>query len=204
MPDTKTRFKILTIRTNGWANSPPPHTLHEIASQTHNFSGADLEYLCTQAHSRAIRRMYPQLYETYGASSRGKEPIAREPSSHAGRSTAKSSNPSHTPSALYSDDKFRENICVLPGDFFTALSEMKPSLHRVNSLLVPAPMVEGRTLLEPAIEKCLSILRAHSFIPGTDYTTRPETEEDVYGLSKWLAYAHTDANSHRYMYQRCR
>jgi transitional endoplasmic reticulum ATPase len=60
VPDKKGRLEILQIH----ARNMPLHTnvdLGRIASVSHGFVGADLEYLCKEAGMKCIRRLLPEL-----------------------------------------------------------------------------------------------------------------------------------------------
>jgi transitional endoplasmic reticulum ATPase len=60
VPDKKGRLEILQIHTR---NMPlgPDVDLNKLASVTHGFVGADLEYLCKEAAMKTLRRLLPEL-----------------------------------------------------------------------------------------------------------------------------------------------
>jgi len=60
VPDKKGRLEILQIHTR---NMPLTNdvNLEKLASVTHGFVGADLEYLCKEAAMKALRRVLPEL-----------------------------------------------------------------------------------------------------------------------------------------------
>ncbi len=60
VPDKKGRYEILQIHTR---NMPlqPDVDLERLASVSHGFVGADLEYLCKEAAMKTLRRMLPEL-----------------------------------------------------------------------------------------------------------------------------------------------
>jgi transitional endoplasmic reticulum ATPase len=60
VPDRKGRHEILQIHTRNMPLSPDVD-LEKLASMTHGFVGADLEYLCKEAAMKALRRMLPEL-----------------------------------------------------------------------------------------------------------------------------------------------
>jgi len=60
VPDRKGRHEILQIHTRNMPLSPDVD-LEKLASVTHGFVGADLEYLCKEAAMKALRRMLPEL-----------------------------------------------------------------------------------------------------------------------------------------------
>ena len=64
LPDVNARRQILDIHTSTW--NPPLAVAfkNEIAEKTVGYCGADLKALCTEAAMRALRRRYPQIYES--------------------------------------------------------------------------------------------------------------------------------------------
>ena len=58
------RSSIISIHTQKW--SPPLKLtfISQLAEQTVGYCGADLKSLCTEAALSALRRTYPQIYET--------------------------------------------------------------------------------------------------------------------------------------------
>ena len=65
LPNAKARRRILEIQTKNWKPAPPnDKVLDAIAERTVGYCGADLRSLCTEAALRALRRRYPQIYES--------------------------------------------------------------------------------------------------------------------------------------------
>ena len=60
VPDKKGRLEILQIHTRHMPLAPDVD-LEKLASVTHGFVGADLEYLCKEAAMKALRRVLPSL-----------------------------------------------------------------------------------------------------------------------------------------------
>ncbi len=64
VPDKKGRLEILMIHTRNMPLATDPENavnLDKIASMTHGFVGADLEYLCKEAAMKCLRRLLPEL-----------------------------------------------------------------------------------------------------------------------------------------------
>jgi SpoVK/Ycf46/Vps4 family AAA+-type ATPase len=64
LPSQPARAEILAIHTRGWAPPPSPALLADLAAATPGHAGADLRALCTEAALAALRRRYPQIYES--------------------------------------------------------------------------------------------------------------------------------------------
>ncbi|RKP15511.1 putative 26S proteasome regulatory complex, ATPase RPT2 [Piptocephalis cylindrospora] len=64
LPDLQGRRQILDIHTNKWEPPVPPALLDRLAEETRGYGGADLRALCTEATLRAMRRHYPQIYQS--------------------------------------------------------------------------------------------------------------------------------------------
>ncbi|MEM3437539.1 MAG: CDC48 family AAA ATPase [Nitrososphaerales archaeon] len=60
VPDKKGRLEILQIHTRNMPLASDVN-LEKLASVTHGFVGADLEYLCKEAAMKALRRVLPEL-----------------------------------------------------------------------------------------------------------------------------------------------
>jgi len=60
VPDRKGRLEILQIHTRNMPLAPDVD-LERLASVTHGFVGADLEYLCKEAAMKALRRILPEI-----------------------------------------------------------------------------------------------------------------------------------------------
>ena len=60
------RAEILGIHTRGWAepSRPPRGLISELAARTAGYGGADLKALTAEASLRALRRTFPQIYES--------------------------------------------------------------------------------------------------------------------------------------------
>ena len=64
LPDAKARAEILEIHTRNWETKPPARLLAHLAEKCVGYCGADLKALCTEAAVHALRRRYPQIYES--------------------------------------------------------------------------------------------------------------------------------------------
>lgn len=64
LPNLTARRKILSIHTSKWKPPPRPELLEAVAKMTVGYCGADLKSLCSEAAIRALRRRYPQIYES--------------------------------------------------------------------------------------------------------------------------------------------
>lgn len=65
LPNGVARRRILDIQTKNWKPSPPPpKVLDLVAQKTVGYCGADIRALCTEATLRALRRRYPQIYDS--------------------------------------------------------------------------------------------------------------------------------------------
>lgn len=65
LPNVKARRKILGIHTAKWKPSPPSSAiLDAVAQRTVGYCGADLRALCSESAIRALRRRYPQIYDS--------------------------------------------------------------------------------------------------------------------------------------------
>ena len=60
VPDKRGRLEILQIHTRNMPLDPDVNQ-EKIASVTHGFVGADLEYLCKEAAMKCLRRLLPEL-----------------------------------------------------------------------------------------------------------------------------------------------
>ncbi|XP_026733391.1 ATPase family AAA domain-containing protein 2-like isoform X2 [Trichoplusia ni] len=63
-PAADARRQILDIYTRDWQPRPPAHTLDHLAELTAGYGGSDLKALCSEAVLKALRRVYPQVYES--------------------------------------------------------------------------------------------------------------------------------------------
>ena len=64
LPSKDARRKILDIQTNGWPDNLDPSLMEELAEITKGYGGADLRALCTEAFLNAVKRTYPQIYQS--------------------------------------------------------------------------------------------------------------------------------------------
>eukprot|EP00884_Botryococcus_braunii_P011238 jgi/Botrbrau1/20114/Bobra.0173s0017.1 len=64
LPNKAAREAILDIHTRKWAAPPLPDLREELAHACVGFCGADLKAVCTEACLRAVRRQYPQIYDS--------------------------------------------------------------------------------------------------------------------------------------------
>ena len=64
LPNAAARFEILKIHTRAWEKPPPSLLLEQLAARCVGYCGADLKALCTEAAVHALRRRYPQIYES--------------------------------------------------------------------------------------------------------------------------------------------
>lgn len=58
------RQKILKIITQDWVPPQPDSLISELAVCTSGYCGADLKALCSEAALVALRRRYPQIYQS--------------------------------------------------------------------------------------------------------------------------------------------
>lgn len=64
LPNVSARQKILQIHTSQWSPPPKPYVLDAVAKMTVGYCGADLKALCSESAIRALRRRYPQIYNS--------------------------------------------------------------------------------------------------------------------------------------------
>ncbi|CAF1252696.1 unnamed protein product [Adineta steineri] len=64
LPTIEARKQILKIHTKEWESKPHTGFIDEIAIRTASFCGADLKSLCQEAFLSALRRRYPQIYDS--------------------------------------------------------------------------------------------------------------------------------------------
>jgi SpoVK/Ycf46/Vps4 family AAA+-type ATPase len=64
LPGQQARNEILKIHTKKWSDPPTSETLEELAGACVGYCGADLKALCTEASLAALRRRYPQIYDS--------------------------------------------------------------------------------------------------------------------------------------------
>ncbi|PZC78481.1 hypothetical protein B5X24_HaOG202146 [Helicoverpa armigera] len=63
-PHAAARRDILDIYTKEWQPRPSEDTLDYLAEVTGGYGGSDLKALCSEAVLKALRRVYPQVYES--------------------------------------------------------------------------------------------------------------------------------------------
>ncbi|KAF8939289.1 hypothetical protein BGZ58_010186 [Dissophora ornata] len=64
LPNEAARRAIIDINTSGWVPPLDDGFKDELARMTTRYCGADIKALCTEAALKAIRRRYPQIYES--------------------------------------------------------------------------------------------------------------------------------------------
>jgi SpoVK/Ycf46/Vps4 family AAA+-type ATPase len=64
LPGQQARQEILKIHTKKWSDPPSNETLEELSGACVGYCGADLKALCTEASLAALRRRYPQIYDS--------------------------------------------------------------------------------------------------------------------------------------------
>ncbi|KAF6261685.1 hypothetical protein COO60DRAFT_1699727 [Scenedesmus sp. NREL 46B-D3] len=64
LPDLAARRTILGIHSRAWSPRPGAALLDELARLTGGYCGADIKALCAEASLAALRRVYPQVYDS--------------------------------------------------------------------------------------------------------------------------------------------
>ncbi|CAF3889143.1 unnamed protein product [Rotaria sp. Silwood2] len=64
LPTLEARKQILRIHMKEWESKPHAGFIDEMAIRTASFCGADLKSLCQEAFLSALRRRYPQIYDS--------------------------------------------------------------------------------------------------------------------------------------------
>ena len=64
LPSKHARRSILTIHTQKWLPSLSDEILEWLSNSTAGFCGADIRALCAEASLKAVRRTFPQIYQT--------------------------------------------------------------------------------------------------------------------------------------------
>lgn len=64
LPNAVARQRILQIHTSKWSPPPKPHVVDAVSKMTVGYCGADLKALCSESAIRALRRRYPQIYNS--------------------------------------------------------------------------------------------------------------------------------------------
>lgn len=64
LPNLQARRTILDIHTRLWSKQPSSQLKDLLATMTVGYCGADLKALCTEAPLHALRRRYPQIYDS--------------------------------------------------------------------------------------------------------------------------------------------
>ncbi|PXF45293.1 ATPase family AAA domain-containing protein 2 [Gracilariopsis chorda] len=65
LPNMEARRRILGIHTAKWKPPPNRNILNAVAKIAVGYCGADLKALCSEAAIRALRRRYPQIYNSH-------------------------------------------------------------------------------------------------------------------------------------------
>lgn len=65
LPNQEARKRILSIHTAKWNPPPKPEVVDAVAKMTVGYCGADLKSLCSESAIRALRRRYPQIYDSH-------------------------------------------------------------------------------------------------------------------------------------------
>ena len=64
LPNESARRQIIERQTLKWIPSLTNHVKDHIAALTRGYNGADVKALCTEAALHAVRRLYPQMYDS--------------------------------------------------------------------------------------------------------------------------------------------
>ncbi|TRY67823.1 hypothetical protein TCAL_11123 [Tigriopus californicus] len=64
LPTRNARKEILSLHTKSWIPQVPDNVVNMLADETIGYCGADLKGLCAEAALLALRRRYPQVYQT--------------------------------------------------------------------------------------------------------------------------------------------
>jgi len=64
LPNKPAREKILSIHTSSWKPKLSKEFISEVSEKCVGYCGADIKALCTEAALFALRRRYPQIYDT--------------------------------------------------------------------------------------------------------------------------------------------
>lgn len=64
LPCYEARLRILQIHTREWSPAPEPSLLSQLAARCSGYCGADLKALCVEAALVALRRCFPQIYDS--------------------------------------------------------------------------------------------------------------------------------------------
>ncbi|KAI8850340.1 P-loop containing nucleoside triphosphate hydrolase protein [Chytridium lagenaria] len=64
LPAEDARLKIIKTTTSKWNPPPDENMLLELSRSTRGYCGADVKALCTEAALCAVRRNYPEIYES--------------------------------------------------------------------------------------------------------------------------------------------
>ncbi|NXU58616.1 ATAD2 protein, partial [Turnix velox] len=64
LPNEEARKEILSIHTRDWTPKPSDRFLDELAEKCVGYCGADIKSLCAEAALCALRRCYPQIYQS--------------------------------------------------------------------------------------------------------------------------------------------
>ncbi|NXL31311.1 ATAD2 protein, partial [Glaucidium brasilianum] len=64
LPNKESRKEIIKIHTQGWNPKPPDRFLEDLAEKCVGYCGADIKSLCAETALCALRRCYPQIYQS--------------------------------------------------------------------------------------------------------------------------------------------
>ncbi|ORX44975.1 AAA-domain-containing protein [Piromyces finnis] len=64
LPNIEARKKIIEINTKSWSPPLEPKVIDQLASITKGYCGADVKALCTEAAIHAMKKTYPQIYDS--------------------------------------------------------------------------------------------------------------------------------------------
>ncbi|ORX84434.1 AAA-domain-containing protein [Anaeromyces robustus] len=64
LPNFEARKKIIEINTKKWKPSLEPKVIDQLANITKGYCGADVKALCTEAAIHAMKKTYPQIYDS--------------------------------------------------------------------------------------------------------------------------------------------
>jgi len=64
LPNLEGRKKIIEINTKQWKPALKPKIIEQLANITKGYCGADIKALCTEAAIHAMKKTYPQIYDS--------------------------------------------------------------------------------------------------------------------------------------------
>ncbi|KAI8471874.1 MAG: hypothetical protein J3K34DRAFT_505681 [Monoraphidium minutum] len=145
LPNRAARKAILRIHTAAWAQPPEEPLVEELAGACVGYCGADIKALCTEAALAALRRRYPQIYESDDKLLVAPDAVA-----------------------IGREDFMAAHSAVAIGleDFMAAHSGITPAAHRAASSHARPLGAVVAPCLAPALADAIGRLRA-SFPPGS-------------------------------------